>query len=84
MGFKRVERNRSTCINLVNYSWERDEEADNLSELTLLVKTKIILETTTAIITTIITMMVTLHPHVTCIPHEMMITTWIPIIFKKD
>lgn len=31
-----MERNRTTTINLVNYSWDRDEEGDSPSEKTLL------------------------------------------------
>lgn len=29
IGLKRVERNNTTEINLVNYSWDRDEERDS-------------------------------------------------------
>lgn len=32
IGLKRVQRNRITQVNLVDYSWERDEEGDILSE----------------------------------------------------
>lgn len=35
IGLKRVERNRTTFVNLVDYSWERANEGDNLSEQTL-------------------------------------------------
>lgn len=31
IGLKRVERNRITKVNLVDYSWERDEEGYSLS-----------------------------------------------------
>ena len=36
IGLKRVERNRTSQVNLVQYSWERDNEGDNLSKQTLL------------------------------------------------
>lgn len=35
IGLKRVNRNRTTEVNLVDYSWERDEEGDSPSEVTL-------------------------------------------------
>lgn len=35
IGLKGVNRNRTTEVNLVDYSWERDEEGDSPSEATL-------------------------------------------------
>lgn len=35
IGLKRVERNRTSHVNLVGYSWERDTEGDSLSEQTI-------------------------------------------------
>ena len=35
IGLKRVERNRTTEVNLVQYSWDRDEEGDSPSEMTI-------------------------------------------------
>ena len=35
IGLKRVERNRTSHVNLVGYSWERDKEWDSLSEHTI-------------------------------------------------
>lgn len=35
IGLKRVERNRTTDVNLVTYSWDRDEEGDSPSEMTV-------------------------------------------------
>ena len=35
IGLKRVERNRTSQVNLVEYSWNRDKEGDSMSEHTI-------------------------------------------------